>query len=479
MFKNLLPSKIRVRIAPSPTGQLHFGTARTALFNFLFARANNGVFLVRIEDTDVERSKKEFEKDILDNLTWLGISWDEEIIRQSERKKIYHPYIKKLLEKDLAYYCFCQAEDLEAIKAEQMSRGEAPRYSGHCQSIKPEIAQERITQGEKSIIRLRVPQKNIEFEDLVKGKITYDASLFGDFVIAKNEDEPIYNLAVVIDDFESRISHIIRGEDHISNTPKQIIIQKMLDFPRPHYIHLPLILNPDRSKMSKRKNITSIKDYREDGFLKEALINFIAFLGWNPKTNTEIFSLEKLITEFSIKGIQKAGAVFNLQKLEWFNNYYIKHLPLETLFELSKDYFQNCQDKEKIKKIISLQKDRVKKLSEFKTNSKFFFELPNYEGQLLIWKNSPNDLILNNLKKIKSEFEKINNSDFVFINLKKIIDGLVGESGSGEIYWPLRTALSGLKESPPPLEIAEIIGQKESLIRIEQAMELLKSELTG
>ena len=468
-------TKIRVRIAPSPTGQLHFGTARTALFNFLFARANHGAFLVRIEDTDTERSKKEFEKDILDQLKWLGISWDEEPIRQSERKEIYQVYIKKLLEKDAAYYCFCQEEDLATIKADQISRGEAPKYSGHCQSIKPEIAKERIARGEKSIIRLRVPEKSIEFEDLVKGKITYDASLFGDFVIAKSAYEPIYNLAVVIDDFESKISHVIRGEDHISNTPKQIIIQHLLDFPRLQYLHLPLILNPDRSKMSKRKNITAIQDYRDDGFLKEALINFIAFLGWNPKTNTEIFSLEELIAGFSIKGIQKAGAVFNIVKLEWFNNYYIKHLPLEKLFELSKNYFPSTAQEEKIKKIINLQKDRVKKLSEFKTNSNFFFELPNYEGQLLKWKDSSNDTMLNNLQSVKSEFENIDSSEFNLINLKKIIDCLVVNSSTGEIYWPLRIALSGLKESPPPLEIAEILGKEESLLRIQQAIELASS----
>jgi len=470
--------KIRVRMAPSPTGQLHFGTFRTALFNFLFARSHQGVFLLRIEDTDRGRSKKEYEENILENLKWLGLNWDEEIIRQSERKEIYHSYIKKLLEKEAAYYCFCPAEELEAIKADQMSRGEAPKYSGHCQSIKPAEAQARIDRGDPGIIRLRVPQKNIEFEDLVKGKITYDASLFGDFVIAKNDNEPIYNLAVVIDDFESRISHIIRGDDHISNTPKQIIIQKILDFPRPEYLHLPLILSPDRSKMSKRKNITSVQEYRDQGFLKEALINFTAFLGWNPKTSKEIFSLEELVTEFSVKGVQKAGAVFNIQKLEWFNNYYIKHASIEKLYELSKDYFaQPDSTEEKIKKIITLQKDRVKKLSKLKTNSNFFFELPPYESSLLIWKNSAPETILNNLKIVKSRLENIEHSEWTFLNLKKIIDDLIKDSGlgTGEIYWPLRIALSGLKESPPPLEIAEILGKEESLLRIQQAIELASS----
>jgi glutamyl-tRNA synthetase len=337
---------IRVRIAPSPTGPLHLGTARTALFNFLFARKYQGSFILRMEDTDPERSKPEFEKDIMDSLKWLGIEWDEGPdvggdfgpYRQSQRKEIYKKYLEKLLAEEKAYYCFCTKEELEAERQYQLSIGQAPRYSGKCANLKREEVEKYQREGKPSVIRFKSPIKKIEFEDLIRGKIEFDSSLIGDFVIAKNLYSPLYNFACVIDDFEMKISHVIRGEDHLSNTPKQILIQQALEFPTPKYAHLPLILGPDRSKLSKRHGVVSISEYKKEGFLPEALVNFIAFLGWHPGTERYIYSMAALIKDFSLEKIQKGGAIFNLRRLEFLNGFYIRQKSVEKLTELCLPY---------------------------------------------------------------------------------------------------------------------------------------------
>jgi nondiscriminating glutamyl-tRNA synthetase len=355
-FKLEKAGEVRVRIAPSPTGPLHLGTARTALFNFLFARKYQGIFILRIEDTDVERSKPEFEKDIIENLKWLGIEWDEGPdvggdfgpYRQSQRKEIYKKYLEKLLAEGKAYYCFCTKEELESERQYQLSIGQAPRYSGKCANLKKEEVEKYLKEGKPSVIRLKVPTKKIEVEDLVRGKIEFDSSLIGDFIIAKNFSYPLYNFACVVDDYEMRISHVIRGEDHLSNTPKQILIQEALGFPRPKYAHLPLILGPDRSKLSKRHGAVSISEYRKQGFLPEALVNFIAFLGWHPKTERYIYSLPALIKDFSLEKIQKGGAIFNIKRLEFLNGFYIRQKSIEKLTELCLPYLIESKLIEKI-----------------------------------------------------------------------------------------------------------------------------------
>lgn len=355
-FKFIKPGEVRVRIAPSPTGPLHIGTARTALFNFLFAKKQQGSFVLRIEDTDVERSRPEFERDVLENLKWLGIEWDEGPdvggdygpYRQSERKEIYASYIKKLLEEGRAYYCFCTKDELEAEREYQLSIGQAPKYSGRCANLPEETVKKYLAEGRKSVIRFRIPQKKVEFDDLIRGKVEFDSSLIGDTVIAKDFYTPLYNFAVVIDDYEMRISHIIRGEDHLSNTPKQILLQEALNFPQPKYAHLPLILGPDRSKLSKRHGAISISSYRELGYLSEAIVNFMAFLGWNPGTERYIYSMAALIKDFSLERVQKAGAVFNIKRLEFLNSFYIRGKSIEKLTELCLPYLINSNLIEKI-----------------------------------------------------------------------------------------------------------------------------------
>src|SRR3989338_1267749 len=296
-----LKQSIRVRIAPSPTGFLHIGTARTALFNWLFAKKEGGLFVLRVEDTDLERSDSKYERDIIENLEWLGLVWDEGPLaapenkigelpfssqspkykgdfgpyRQSERLDVYEKHLKKLLDENLAYYCYCSKEELEAERQSMLAQGLPPRYSGKCRA-KPKSGENL------QLIRFKVSEAKLSFTDLIRGKIAFDTSLIGDIAIAKDLKSPLYNFAVVIDDYEMKISHVIRGEDHIANTPKQILLQKALGFSLPQYAHLPLILDSDRSKMSKRYLATSIKDYRDQGYLPEALVNFMALLGWHP-----------------------------------------------------------------------------------------------------------------------------------------------------------------------------------------------------
>ncbi|HHE76843.1 MAG TPA: glutamate--tRNA ligase, partial [Candidatus Parcubacteria bacterium] len=361
--------EIRVRFAPSPTGYLHIGSARTALFNFLFARKNKGKFILRIEDTDRERSKQEFELDIIENLKWLGIEWDEGPAlaspyretrespifnfqsskerkytgnygpyRQSERRDAYKKYLEKLLKEGKAYYCFCSKEELEAKKQDQISRGLPPRYDGKCSNLSREEVEKNLREGKDFVIRFKIPEKKILFNDLIRGKIEFDASLFGDIVIAKNLETPLYNFASVVDDFEMKITHIIRGEDHLSNTPKQILLQEALGFPSSAYAHLPLILGQDKTKLSKRHGAMAVGEYKRKGYLPEAIINFLALLGWNPDTEREIYPLPSLIKDFSIKKIQKSGAIFNLEKLDYLNGFYIRQKPIEKLTELCLPY---------------------------------------------------------------------------------------------------------------------------------------------
>ncbi len=493
-----VPQKIRTRLAPSPTGILHIGTARTALFNYLFAKKNKGKFILRIEDTDRERSKPEFENDIIENLKWLGIEWDigpgvsKESYRQSERLEIYEKYIKKLLEEDSAYYCFCSKEELYAQKQYQLSQGEAPKYNGKCRSLSEKEVEEKLKTS-PFVIRLKTTHKKVIFNDLIRGHLEFDSNLMGDIVIARNTKEPLYNLAVVIDDFEMEITHIIRGEDHISNTPKQILLQEALGLPCPKYAHLPLILGPDRTKLSKRHGATAIAEYRKQGYLPETLINFMALLGWNPGTEREIFSISSLIKEFSLERVQKGGAIFNIKRLDWINGFYIRQKSLEKLTELCLPYLieagfikENPRPaklpfKEKkfrivetqeviyfdwIEKVIGAYQERLKTLSEIVGLTEFFFkEKLEYDKELLRWKDMSDQDIKKSLDKTRETLSEIDL--FTKENIEK---KLIPEGDRGRVLWPLRAALSGKKASAPPFEIAEILGKEKTLKRIEEAI---------
>jgi len=474
-FKFRKPGEVRTRFAPAPTGFLHIGAARTALFNYLFAKKHKGVFVLRIEDTDIERSKPKYEKDILESLKWLGIEWDEgpDIdgnygpYRQSKRLKIYSQYLEKLLAENKAYYCFCSEEELEAQRQYRLSIGEAPRYSRKCADLSKEEVERLRATRKPSVIRFRLPAKKIEFNDLIREKLEFDTSLIGDIVIAKNLTTPLYNFACVVDDFENKVSHVIRGEEHISNTPKQILLQEALNFPSPQYAHLPMILAPDRTKLSKRHGATGILEYRKEGYLPEAVINFIAFLGWNPGGEREIYSMPSLTKEFSIERVQKGGAIFNIKRLDFLNSFYIRQRSAEKLTELCLPYLLEAglieelkpaaepsfmpsqalrkrkkeQKKDKVfgeqtqstqlfeekgakfrikatgevinlawlQKIVLIYQERLKKISEISESTEFFFkEKLEYEKNLLRWpraKTSAQEQVMAD-KEIKVSLDK-------------------------------------------------------------------------
>lgn len=436
-------SKIRVRFAPSPTGLFHIGSARTVLFNYLFAKKHKGDFILRIEDTDKQRSKKEFERDILEGIKWLGLKWDE-LYFQSKRTKIYEKYLKKLLDEGKAY--------------------------------------------KKEIIWFKNPNKKVAFDDLIRGRIEVDSSILGDFSIAKSLKEPLYNFAAVVDDYEMKISHVIRGEDHISNTPKQILIYEALGLPIPQFAHLPLILGPDKSKLSKRHGAVSLKEYREQGYLPEAIVNFMVLLGWSAqekgKDDKEIFSLKELIKEFSLEKIQKGGAVFNIDKLNWFNNHYIKQTPIKELIKLCIPYLRKNKFIPSplikgggLEKIIKLEQERMKKLSEVGESTDFFFKNIKYKPDFLIWKGSAKQETIASLDKSYLILCDIKDRDFRAGKLKEVLMKEAEKFGSGDrgkLLWPLRVALTGKEKSPDPFEIAEILGKKETLKRIKHAQRLIK-----
>ena len=515
-FKFIKPGEVRVRIAPSPTGMLHIGLARTALFNYLFAKNYEGSFILRIEDTDLERSDPRFEKDIIENLKWLGIKWSEgpdiggeyQPYRQSQRLESYAKYLEKLLAEDKAYYCFCSAQDLEAQRQYQLSIGEAPRYSGKCAGLSKEEVKKYLATGRPSVIRFRVPGKKIEFDDLIRGKLEFDTSLIGDIVIAKDLATPLYNFAVVIDDFEMKISHIIRGEDHIPNTQKQILIQEALNFPRPEYAHLPLILGPDRTKLSKRHGAVSISAYRKAGYLPETLINFMAFLGWNPGIEREIYSLPSLVKEFSLERVQKGGAIFNIKRLDFLNGFYIRSKSPEKLTELCLPHLikeglitptfkteqyppayggmeikQNYQISETgeeisldfIQKIASIYQERLKKISEISELTDFFFkDKLEYNKNLLRWGEMTDKEIVKSLDKSEKILSKIKTENWTKENLESSLMPEAEKMGDrGYLLWPFRVSLTGKEASAGPFEIAEILGKEKTLKRIKEARGLL------
>jgi glutamyl-tRNA synthetase len=496
-FSFIKPGEVRTRFAPSPTGFFHIGSARTALFNYLFAKKNQGSFILRIEDTDKERSDPKFEKNIIDSLKLLGIEWDEGPYKQSERKGIYAKYLERLLEEGKAYRCFCSREELEAKKQEQMSRGLAPKYNGKCSSFSSKEINDRLAKGEKYVIRFKTLSKKIYFDDLIRGRIEFDSDLIGDFTIAKDLNTPLYNFTVTVDDSEMEISHAIRGEDLLPNTPKQILIQEALGFSKIEYAHLPLILGPDRSKMSKRHGAISVKEYLDQGYLPETLINFLAFLGWNPGTEREIFSLNSLIKEFSIEKVQKSGAVFNIKKLDYLNGFYVRQKSLEKLTELcipylvkqgliepvlkteqyppayggtmiSQDYITNEKEKitfNQLENIISLYHERIKKVSEITELVDFFFKDGlDYDKDLLKWKEMTDEEIKNVLDELINILSKIKTW-----NKENIENSLKSTGDRGKVLWPLRVALSGKKASAGPFEIAEVLGKEKTLKRLSEA----------
>lgn len=490
---------VRTRIAPSPTGFLHIGTARTALFNYLFAKRHGGQFILRVEDTDADRSREEFEKDIVDGLSWLGIAWDEgpEIggvygpYHQSKRLDIYEPYLRDLFEKRFLYRCFCTKKELEAEREMQVLTKKPPKYSGLCRDLSLEEQKTREKEGRQSTLRFRIDPKKIVITDLVRGELTFDTSTLDDFIVAKDFRIPLYNFVVVIDDYLMKISHVIRGEEHISNIPKQVLICEALGFSVPQFVHLSLILNADRTKLSKRQNKVSLLEYKNEGYLPEAIINFIALLGWNPGGERELFTLAELTELFDFAQVHKSGAIFDIKKLDWFNNHYLRARPLEDIVELAipdlvaKGLIQPTGDSwytsrvgerfetQTIEQIVDLERERLKKISELPEHAAFFFvEELSYDQSLLVWKSQTPDQIRQSLQFSHDVLSALLEEDFVSANLEASLKEAIGQRGfqNGAILWPLRVALTGLQASPPPFSIAAILGKEATLKRIAAAI---------
>ncbi len=441
--KNL--PKVITRIAPSPTGVLHIGTARTALFNYLFAKQNDGKFILRIEDTDKDRSKDQFEKNIIDGLNMLGLKFDA-FYKQSERISIYQKYLNRLIEENKAY-------------------------------ISKEMSGERA-----EVIRFRNPNKIIVFDDLIRGKISFDTKELGDFVIAKSITEPLYHLAVVVDDAEMRITHVIRGEDGISNTPRQILIQEAFGFETPIYAHLPLILGKDKSKLSKRHGATSLTEFKKKGYLTTAILNQLAFLGWNPGTNQELFTLDEMIEVFSLEKVQKGGAIFNEEKLNWFNHQYLQQISDDEFLKNILPYLSKYSpDTKKVLKMRDVILERINVFSDVEKmvsagDFDYFFNTldeGSYESTKLIWKKSDKETTTRHLKEILSILLEFDEEIDPVEDREKIWD-YAEKNGKGDVLWPLRYSLSGRDRSPDPFVLLSILGKSESTKRVNLALSKLQ-----
>ncbi len=470
---------VRTRFAPSPTGFLHLGNARTAIFSYLFARHHGGDFILRIEDTDKERSKKEYEEAILEDLRWLGMDWDE-FYRQSERGEIYKEYINKLLEDGSAYPCFCTQEELQREREEAQRKGIAYRYSGKCRSLNPEEIENLKKQGKSFTIRFRVPDgKNIVFEDLVKGHIVINADDFGDFVIVRSDGSPTYNFVVVVDDALMKITHVVRGEDHIPNTPKQILIYEALGFEVPKFAHLPVILGEDRSKLSKRHGGVSVRNYREEGFVAEALFNYLCLLGWSPpQQDREIFSREELIDIFDLKDINSSPAVFNRDKLKWMSGVYIREvLSLKELSERLIPFLEEAgyevRDREYIERVLEATRDSFDTFTEAVERLKPFFvdEFKIEERFLNMLREMNSSAILDEfLKEIR--VQKPETTDEVKKLAKRIQKGL--KVKPKEIWHTLRIALTGELEGVGIDILISLLPEESIERRVKRILERLK-----
>ncbi|HHV75292.1 MAG TPA: glutamate--tRNA ligase [Thermoanaerobacterium sp.] len=478
----------RVRFAPSPTGAIHIGNIRTALFNYLFSRSEGAKLILRIEDTDLTRSSKDFEKLIFKELSWLGIEWDEGPdkpgeygpYRQSERLHIYNEYAEKLIKEGKAYRCYCTPEELDKDREESVKKGDIPRYSGRCRHLTREQEEEYLRQGRKPSIRFIIPDDvTISFDDMIKGKIEIKSdTLGGDMIIVKSDGMPTYNFAVVVDDTLMKITHVIRGEDHIYNTPKQLLIYEALGFKPPVFAHAPLILGPDRTKLSKRHGNTYIGQYREMGYLPEAMFNFLSLLSWSPDDNVELMSKDEIIKKFNFNKIHSANPVFDIEKLNWMNQHYIQMSPIERIVDLSLPHLkeagyigENVDEAtyEWLKKIVSLFKDGLHYVAELKDKAKMFFV-----DDLEYNSEAKEILLSNDAKNVLMAFkEEIGNMDEVteegIKELLKMLQKKIGVKGKA-FFMPIRFALTGQDHGPELVMIIPLLGKQKILQRIDKAL---------
>jgi len=459
-----------VRFAPSPTGQLHIGGVRTALFNYAFAKKFKGSFLLRIEDTDKERSKDKYTEQILESLSWLGFEYDDEPLKQSSRSDRYKDVINRLLDSGNAYRCFASNEELEKIRQKSGSY----LYPRIWRDRSKEEIDAKIINGDEYTIRMRIPvDGEIIFEDLVYGKINTKCSELDDFIIARSDGSPTYNLTVVVDDYDMNISHVIRGEDHISNTPKQMLIYKALGWAMPKFGHLPMILGSDGKRLSKRHGAKGTSEYKNLGYLPDALINYLALLGWNPGNDDEIFDFNYLQENFSLDKVNKKSAVFDTTKLEWVSSQNIFKIPAAKLVDIVSEFDPTwCGEGHNLDylvNVIDLIKDRIKTLSDIKENAFYFFNHPTEYDEAAMkkcWGENTND-ILNSFQEELSQLDDWNSS-----KIDELIDKIVNaiNVGKGKLMQPLRIALTGTLKGPSIPDLMTLLGKEKCLIRIKNIL---------
>jgi len=479
---------VRARFAPSPTGYLHVGGLRTALFNFLFARKSRGKFILRIEDTDRSRLVDGAVENLVNTLQWAGLDYDEGPgvggefgpYIQSERTAIYKKHVGVLLEKKTAYRCFCTPERLEQMRKELEKKKVTPKYDRTCLRLSEKDIQENLDAGKSFVVRMKVPDGGtLRISDLIRGDVEFSTDQIDDQVLLKSDGYPTYHLANVVDDHLMQISHVIRGEEWLSSTPKHVLLYKFFGWESPQFAHLPLLLNPDRSKLSKRQGDVAVEDYRAKGYLKEALLNFVALLGWNPGDDREIFSLAELEREFSLEKVNKAGAIFNLEKLNWLNFQHLRRKSeqevLVTLKELlsTMGYQPSAFSDQYLLGVISAMKERASFVNDFIKKSSYFFQAPKEYDPVVVkkrWKRES----AHRLRELAGEFSKLldpKKEDYEAA-LKRTAESLRIENG--ELIHPLRLAVSGIGEGPGVYEIVYILGKDETIRRINSAIERIK-----
>ncbi|WP_027415307.1 glutamate--tRNA ligase [Aneurinibacillus terranovensis] len=480
-----MSKEVRVRFAPSPTGHLHIGGARSALFNYFFARHHGGKFIIRIEDTDRKRNVEDAEAKLIESMRWIGTEWDESIdkegqygpYRSMDRLEIYTEYLNKLLEEGKAYHCYCTEDELNEEREAQKARGEMPRYSGKCRCLTSEQISTFKAEGRTSSIRFRVPEnKEFVVHDHIRGEVTFDSNGIGDFVIARPDGIPTYNFAVTIDDYLMKISHVIRGEEHLSNTPRQLMIYDAFGWETPDFAHVSLILNPDRQKMSKRDEsiIQFVEQYRELGYLPEALVNFLALLGWSPEGEEEIFTMEELIKRFTLDRVSKSPSVFDIEKLNWMNNHYMKLAPLERIVDLALPHMQKAgqlpeqlspEQRAWAEQVIALYQEQMAYAAQIVNLASLFFT-----NELEYNEEAKQVLAEEQVPEVMRAFheEIVNGDDYTPDFIKQALKNVQKATGhkGKKLFMPVRVAATGVTHGPDLATSLYLLGRDKVAARV-------------
>lgn len=491
---------VRVRFAPSPTGYLHVGSLRTALYNYLFAKKQGGTYILRVEDTDQKRYVEGAIESLVRSLDTMHVGATEGFVlknnavteegnygpyQQSKRLSLYKEEAKKLVATGKAYRCFCTPERLTLIREEQTKNKLAPRYDKHCLSLSTEEVESMVEASTPYVIRLNIDSSRgeIRFHDLIRGEVKFLAKDLDDQILMKSDGFPTGVFAIAVDDVLMKVTHVIKGEEWLSTTPKQVLVYEAAGWELPQFAHLPLLLNADKSKLSKRQGDVAVEDYLKKGYLKEALLNFVALLGWNPGRGStqEIFSLDELVESFDFAQIHKGGAVFDLKKLDWMNGEYLKKLSVDELYTRALEFgqFQNeffatvgeaLKSETYLKRVLTVERDRLARLTDIGLHNPFFFVMGEYEAKMLNWKDNDASMTRASLEQAEKLLE--NFDDATWSTLTLVEEKLLAEAGDkrGDFLWPLRVALTGAERSPSPGQVAWVLGKAESLARLKQAI---------